>query len=81
MPILEPSLCKASHVHGDLISDGMICAGKLEGGVDSCKGDSGGPLVCRYEGQSIFHVISFYSRFLKLCDFTIQILFIFIFQM
>lgn len=52
VPILEPSICKAPYVYKDRLSDGMFCAGHLDGGADSCQGDSGGPFMCYYEGKS-----------------------------
>lgn len=51
MPILEPSQCRSPAVYGNTLSDGMFCAGHLEGGVDSCQGDSGGPITCKYKGE------------------------------
>ncbi|KAM5333182.1 transmembrane protease serine 2 isoform 1-T2 [Glossophaga mutica] len=45
VPLIEPVLCNSRFVYNNLITPSMICAGYLQGSIDSCQGDSGGPLV------------------------------------
>ena len=54
VPLLSRRICKTLYKD---ITPRMLCAGYLEGGIDTCQGDSGGPLVCNINGRYQFILI------------------------
>nr|DBA28783.1 TPA: hypothetical protein GDO54_009082 [Pyxicephalus adspersus] len=59
--IISTSVCSNSQIYAYLIKPSMICAGYVEGKIDSCQGDSGGPLVALQSNKrwSLIGIVSF----------------------
>ncbi|KAE8602189.1 hypothetical protein XENTR_v10013903 [Xenopus tropicalis] len=50
IPVIENKLCNSPEYLNGRVTDRELCAGVIQGGVDSCQGDSGGPLSC-FDGE------------------------------
>ncbi|XP_077132028.1 transmembrane protease serine 11F isoform X3 [Ranitomeya variabilis] len=61
LKIIDSTLCGSYQMYGYLIKPSMICAGYIEGKIDSCQGDSGGPLVALQSNNrwSLIGIVSF----------------------
>lgn len=55
VPIIKQSVCKEAY---SFLTNNMVCAGDMNGGIDSCQGDSGGPLR-RISDGILIGVVSF----------------------
>lgn len=56
--IIDRTRCNAEDAYQGEVTKEMLCAGILEGGVDTCQGDSGGPLMYHSDLWQVVGIVS-----------------------
>ncbi|XP_036913391.1 transmembrane protease serine 4 isoform X7 [Sturnira hondurensis] len=56
--VIDRTRCNAEDAYQGEITKEMLCAGILEGGVDTCQGDSGGPLMYYSDLWQVVGIVS-----------------------
>nr|XP_045609884.1 uncharacterized protein LOC123765380 [Procambarus clarkii] len=61
--IYNMSSCTGQNKYGLFeVTSGMVCAGNLDGRIDTCTGDSGGPLTCYINGRHVLYGITSWGK-------------------
>ncbi|XP_037003138.2 transmembrane protease serine 4 isoform X2 [Artibeus jamaicensis] len=56
--VIDRTRCNAEDAYQGEVTKEMLCAGILEGGVDTCQGDSGGPLMYYSDLWQVVGIVS-----------------------
>ncbi|KAF3703112.1 Plasminogen [Channa argus] len=58
LPVIENKVCNRPSYLNGRVKDHELCAGNIDGGIDSCQGDSGGPLVCSAQNSYVLQGVT-----------------------
>lgn len=56
--VIDSARCNAEDAYQGEVTEEMLCAGIMEGGVDTCQGDSGGPLMYQSGQWQVVGIVS-----------------------